>query len=59
METVDPVVYGKVRALQDFDEDLERKKNIGIVLHGDAAHAGQGYPLIILVLYTKLTNSKI
>jgi 2-oxoglutarate dehydrogenase E1 component len=42
LETVDPVVYGKVRALQDFDEDLERRKNIGIVLHGDAAHAGQG-----------------
>jgi 2-oxoglutarate dehydrogenase E1 component len=42
LETVDPLVYGKTRAIQDFENDNERTKNIGILIHGDAAHAGQG-----------------
>jgi len=40
LETVDPLVYGKTRAIQDFEDDKDRKKNIGVILHGDAAHAG-------------------
>jgi 2-oxoglutarate dehydrogenase E1 component len=42
LETVDPLVYGKTRATQDFIEDTNRDKAIGIIVHGDAAIAGQG-----------------
>ena len=33
---------GKVRAKQDLLPDRERKRCMGILLHGDAAFAGQG-----------------
>jgi 2-oxoglutarate dehydrogenase E1 component len=36
------VVLGKVRAKQDLREDTERRKVLGLLLHGDAAFAGQG-----------------
>jgi 2-oxoglutarate dehydrogenase E1 component len=42
LEAVDPVVVGKVRAKQDLLQDRERKRSMGILLHGDAAFAGQG-----------------
>ena len=44
LEAVNPVVLGKVRAKQDQYGDLpdERKSVLPILLHGDAAFAGQG-----------------
>jgi 2-oxoglutarate dehydrogenase E1 component len=42
LEAVNPVVLGKVRAKQDQMNDSERKKVVGVLLHGDAAFAGQG-----------------
>ncbi len=42
LEAVNPVVLGKVRAKQDQLNDEERVKVMGILLHGDAAFAGQG-----------------
>jgi 2-oxoglutarate dehydrogenase E1 component len=42
LEIVDPVVLGKVRAKQDQREDEQRKEVLPLLLHGDAAFAGQG-----------------
>lgn len=43
LEAVNPVVLGKVRAKQDQKGDHETKdKVMSILLHGDAAFAGQG-----------------
>ncbi|MDV4145065.1 2-oxoglutarate dehydrogenase E1 component [Shimia sp. FJ5] len=42
LEAVNPVVLGKVRAKQDQLGDAERRKVMSILLHGDAAFAGQG-----------------
>ena len=42
LEAVNPVVLGQVRAKQFFHKDKERKKVIAILIHGDAAFAGQG-----------------
>ncbi len=43
LEAVDPVVVGKVRARQDMAGDTrERHSVMGILMHGDAAFAGQG-----------------
>ncbi len=43
LEAVDPVVVGKVRAQQDMRGDVhERRSAMGILMHGDAAFAGQG-----------------
>jgi len=42
LEAVNPVVLGKVRAKQDQLGDTERHQVLGILLHGDAAFAGQG-----------------
>ncbi|CCE63618.1 hypothetical protein TPHA_0F01330 [Tetrapisispora phaffii CBS 4417] len=43
LEAQDPVVLGRTRALLDAKGDLENKtKAIGVLLHGDAAFAGQG-----------------
>jgi 2-oxoglutarate dehydrogenase E1 component len=43
LEAVDPVVVGKVRARQDMIGDVrERRTVMGILMHGDAAFAGQG-----------------
>ncbi len=42
LESVDPVVLGKVRAKQDQRGDKERKQILPLLLHGDAAFAGQG-----------------
>ena len=42
LEIVDPVVIGRVRAKQQQQNDVERRKVLGILMHGDAAFAGQG-----------------
>ena len=43
LEIVDPVVLGKVRAKQDQHGDIvERTKVMPLLIHGDAAFAGQG-----------------
>ncbi len=43
LEAVNPVVVGKVRAKLDIYGDVEEKSSVmGIMLHGDAAFAGQG-----------------
>ena len=42
LEAVDPVVIGKVRAKQTILNDKTTDKVFGILIHGDAAMAGQG-----------------
>jgi 2-oxoglutarate dehydrogenase E1 component len=42
LEAVDPVVLGKVRAKQLQRGDSERSEVASILMHGDAAFAGQG-----------------
>ncbi|MBD3730195.1 MAG: 2-oxoglutarate dehydrogenase E1 component [Sphingomonadales bacterium] len=45
LETVDPVVLGKVRAYQSFRDDIgpgKHKTVLPVLIHGDAAFAGQG-----------------
>ena len=45
LEIVDPVVLGKVRAKQDQDTDRapdDRRSVMPLLIHGDAAFAGQG-----------------
>ncbi len=42
LEAVNPVVLGQVRAKQFFHKDLKRQKVIPVLMHGDAAFAGQG-----------------
>ena len=42
LEAVDPVVLGKVRATQTIKRDFEREHVMPVLLHGDAAFAGQG-----------------
>ncbi len=43
LEAVDPVVVGKVRARQDMASDITTRRSVmAILLHGDAAFAGQG-----------------
>src|SRR5882757_6525023 len=43
LEIVNPVVLGKVRAKQDqLDDYIERVKVLPLLIHGDAAFAGQG-----------------
>lgn len=42
LEAADPVVQGKVRAEQFYRGDQEGKRVMSMLLHGDAAFAGQG-----------------
>lgn len=42
LEAVDPVVVGRVRAKQTRHNDVEHRRVMGILVHGDAAFAGQG-----------------
>lgn len=54
LEAVDPVVAGKVRARQDMAGDTKGRKSVmGILLHGDAAFAGQG------VVYETMAMSQL
>jgi 2-oxoglutarate dehydrogenase E1 component len=42
LEIIDPVVEGSVRARQERRKDLKRSQVLPILIHGDAAFAGQG-----------------
>ncbi|HLZ66060.1 MAG TPA: 2-oxoglutarate dehydrogenase E1 component [Aliidongia sp.] len=42
LEAVNPLVLGKVRAKQRQRGDVERNEVVGLLIHGDAAFAGQG-----------------
>ncbi len=42
LEAVNPVVQGKTRARQRIVGDPQRKKVVPLLIHGDAAFAGQG-----------------
>ncbi|MCO6416636.1 2-oxoglutarate dehydrogenase E1 component [Siccirubricoccus sp. KC 17139] len=54
LEAVNPVVAGKVRARQDMAGDTKGRHSVmGILLHGDAAFAGQG------VVYETLAMSQL
>merc|ERR1719232_1288154 len=53
LEAVDPIVQGKVKAEQFYRGDSEGKKVMSILLHGDAAFAGQG------VVYETLHMSEL
>ena len=54
LEAVDPVVVGKVRARQDMAGDTKSRRSVmAILLHGDAAFAGQG------VVYETLAMSQL
>ncbi len=54
LEAVDPVVVGKVRARQDAAGDTKARRSVmGILMHGDAAFAGQG------LVYETLAMSKL
>src|SRR5215212_6816156 len=54
LEAVNPVVVGKVRARQDMRGDTKGRRSVmGILLHGDAAFAGQG------VVYETMAMSQL
>jgi len=42
LEFVNPVALGRVRAKQDRVSDLERRLGMTLLIHGDAAFAGEG-----------------
>ncbi|MEO8551774.1 MAG: 2-oxoglutarate dehydrogenase E1 component, partial [Kofleriaceae bacterium] len=42
LEAADPVVCGRVRAKQTRHGDMEMRRVMGVLIHGDAAFAGQG-----------------
>ncbi len=42
LEAVDPIVVGRVRAKQVRHGDVEHRSVVGVLVHGDAAFAGQG-----------------
>jgi 2-oxoglutarate dehydrogenase E1 component len=42
LEAVNPVVEGRTRAKQNLFDDRERRLGLPLLLHGDAAFAGQG-----------------
>src|SRR6187399_671925 len=42
LEAVNPIVLGKARAKEDQRGDTERSQVMAILMHGDAAFAGQG-----------------
>ncbi|KAE8682068.1 hypothetical protein F3Y22_tig00111276pilonHSYRG00189 [Hibiscus syriacus] len=42
LEAVDPLVVGKTRAKQYYSNDVDRTKNMAVLIHGDGSFAGQG-----------------
>jgi len=48
LEIVDPVVVGSVRSRQQRRGDRERKQVLPVLIHGDAAFAGQGVVMELL-----------
>lgn len=62
LEAVNPVVCGFVRSQQHFYQDTTRNKHVGILIHGDAAFAGQGVvyeTMQMLDLYNYTTGGTI
>jgi 2-oxoglutarate dehydrogenase E1 component len=51
LESVNPVVQGKVKAKQLQRNDLSRKKVVPILIHGDASVAGQGVVYETMQMY--------
>lgn len=50
LEAVNPVTLGKVRAKQRQRGDVEKNQVVGLLMHGDAAFAGQGVVTETLML---------
>lgn len=50
LEAVNPVVTGRIRAKQDIYGDKERTSALALLVHGDAAFAGQGIVAETLVM---------
>ena len=48
LEIVDPVVVGSVRSRQERRGDVERRQVLPVLIHGDAAFAGQGVVMELL-----------
>ncbi|MEM7311793.1 MAG: 2-oxoglutarate dehydrogenase E1 component [Planctomycetota bacterium] len=42
LEFVNPVALGRLRAKQDHHQDYDHRNSMGILIHGDAAFAGEG-----------------
>ncbi|MCC7086997.1 MAG: 2-oxoglutarate dehydrogenase E1 component [Pirellulales bacterium] len=42
LEFVNPVAIGRMRAKQDRVDDLDRRRGMALLIHGDAAFAGEG-----------------
>lgn len=42
LEFVNPLVLGRTRANQDRTSDADRRQNMALLIHGDAAFSGQG-----------------
>ncbi|KAF8976851.1 2-oxoglutarate dehydrogenase E1 component [Entomortierella lignicola] len=42
LEAADGVVLGKTHAIQHYMDDKERSRSLAVLMHGDAAFAGQG-----------------
>lgn len=42
LEFINPIAMGRVRAKQDRVGDVERRKGLVLLIHGDAAFAGEG-----------------
>jgi len=58
LETVNPLVVGYNRAVQDKAGDSNSEKSMPILLHGDAAFAGQGVVFETMAMHT-LTDYKV
>jgi len=50
LEVVNPIVTGKVRGKQDIYGDVKRKEVLTMLVHGDAAFAGQGLVMETLMM---------
>lgn len=50
LESIDAIVLGKARALQDKIKDQQRTRVVPVLLHGDAAFSGQGIVAEVLNL---------
>ena len=53
LEAVNTVVVGKTRAKQFYENDVNRKKHMAVLLHGDGAFSGQG------IVYETLDMSQL
>ena len=50
LEAVNPVVAGRIRAKQDLYNDHDRSQAVALLIHGDAAFAGQGVVAETLIM---------